>query len=293
MIRFECEKCGQKIRTSDRYAGKKAKCPKCKSPLIVPTVKTPASQEVQRPLAKPALKKSVSDYTPEELANMSNAEVARELLSSKASDDSEHVPAKRKRHFLIPDYDEVTLLAMSVMFVLLYITSRTMRADLHKLLSSMSGEGRGRSILGVALLGVFFFAGICFSVFHAFSTREKNIGEKAAMLLFAVLVSAGTGIYAGMHMLTTRAGWLIVFPIWNIINGILLLIMFRFSIVNVDCISDRDATGVQIVLGLIAAAIIFICCQYFFKLHWAITYSICICYIVSFDRAVQSVFGQS
>ena len=267
MIRFSCKKCGQKIRTSDKSGGKRGKCPKCKSPVIIPKTGD-----------KPAQKSKYS------FEGKSNAEIAKELLHSKASGDFETIPGKRKRNFLVPHYDEVTLFVMSIMFVLLYMTSKTMRTDLYELIF------RDREISLIAAF-IFFAAGILFSVFHAFSTREKNIGEKAAMLLFAVLVSAGTGIYAGMHMLKSSGGWLIIFPVWNIINGILLLAMFRFGSITIDCISDRDATCVQLALGLIAAIIIFICCQYFLKLHWAITYSICICYTVSLDKAVQSVFG--
>ena len=113
------------------------------------------------------------------------------------------------------------------------------------------------------------------------------------MLLFAVFVSAGTGIYAGIHMLRTSVGWLIIFPLWNIINGIILLAMLRLKMIGMDCISEHNATHAQVRLGLIATIIMFICCQYFFRLHWAITYSICIAYTTSLDKSVRSVFGQS
>ncbi len=269
MIRFSCEKCGQKIRTSDKSGGKRGKCPKCKSAVIIPKTGD-----------KPAQKSKYS------FEGKSNAEIAKELLQSKPSADFVPVPGKKECSFLIPRYDEVTLFVMSIMFVVLFMTSQTMRTDLYKLIF------REREI-SVIVIFIFFTAGILFSVFHAFSTREKGIGEKAAILLFAVLVSAGAGIYAGVHMLDNSVGWLVIFPVWNIINGVLLLIMFRFNMVNIDCISDSDATFVQIVVGLVAAIIIFICCQYFFKLHWAISYSICICYTVSFGKAVRSVFGTS
>lgn len=41
-IRFRCDKCGQKLRVSDDKAGLQAKCPKCKSALIVPAQTSPA-----------------------------------------------------------------------------------------------------------------------------------------------------------------------------------------------------------------------------------------------------------
>lgn len=36
MIRFKCIYCGQKVRTDDKNGGKKAKCPKCKSIIVIP-----------------------------------------------------------------------------------------------------------------------------------------------------------------------------------------------------------------------------------------------------------------
>lgn len=36
MIKFACSNCGQSIRVDDKYAGKKGRCPKCKTPVVVP-----------------------------------------------------------------------------------------------------------------------------------------------------------------------------------------------------------------------------------------------------------------
>jgi len=45
VIRFTCKNCGQKIKVSDQYAGKKGKCPKCRRPIVVPAaLQQPAEQ---------------------------------------------------------------------------------------------------------------------------------------------------------------------------------------------------------------------------------------------------------
>lgn len=36
MIRLNCSNCGQKIKTDDKYAGKRVRCPNCKEPLQIP-----------------------------------------------------------------------------------------------------------------------------------------------------------------------------------------------------------------------------------------------------------------
>jgi len=167
MIRFKCEKCGQKIRTSAQFAGKKGKCPKCRSSVVVPKLKAVTAQETKPPPAKPLLNKTTASYTPQELANMSNAEIAKKLLNSKASPDAELAADEKERSFLLPHYDETSLFVMSITFILLCIVSKTMRTDLHKVIFYDSD-------IRLIIFFIFFFAGMLFSVFHAFSTREKT-----------------------------------------------------------------------------------------------------------------------
>ncbi len=38
MIRFNCKNCGQKISVPEVHAGKKGKCPKCKTIVVVPEI---------------------------------------------------------------------------------------------------------------------------------------------------------------------------------------------------------------------------------------------------------------
>jgi hypothetical protein len=109
---------------------------------------------------------------------------------------------------------------------------------------------------------------------------------------FAVLTNVVTGAIAGIYVIrhTDVINWLLVFPIWNIINGVLMLLMVSLRVIDEECISDREATFFQIVLGLIAVLFILVLCNYVFKLYWAITLSICIVYTTSFDRALQNIF---
>lgn len=76
------------------------------------------------------------------------------------------------------------------------------------------------------------------------------------MLLFAVLVTGGTGLYAGWLMLDRSRGWLIIFPVWNIVNGALLLVLARLRIIDTDCIVDEKATFGQVLLTAIVVPIL-------------------------------------
>jgi hypothetical protein len=104
-------------------------------------------------------------------------------------------------------------------------------------------------------------------------------------------MNAISGIISGTYVIrnATVANWLLVFPIWNIINCFLMLFMLFSMIIDEECISERKTTLFRICFGLIAIFIIFFVCNNIFKLYWAITFSICITYTTSFDRALQSV----
>ncbi len=45
VIEFHCDGCGRKIKVPDRYAGKKGKCPKCQKPVVVPAPQEAPAEE--------------------------------------------------------------------------------------------------------------------------------------------------------------------------------------------------------------------------------------------------------
>ncbi|WP_425618507.1 ExbD/TolR family protein [Anatilimnocola sp. NA78] len=54
-ITFSCPECGREIKTSDQYAGRRAKCPQCSTAIVVPTTldgQLPADVPVLTPLAE-------------------------------------------------------------------------------------------------------------------------------------------------------------------------------------------------------------------------------------------------
>jgi hypothetical protein len=47
-IKFPCETCGQVLSVSSRKVGRRAKCPKCSEPLVIPTAETAAQRMLER-----------------------------------------------------------------------------------------------------------------------------------------------------------------------------------------------------------------------------------------------------
>ncbi len=283
MIRFKCIYCGQRILAKDNGVGKKGKCPKCAHLLTVP------ESTKGRPAISPT-KEPMPDRSEPPLFGW----------EKRSFDPKEELTVlfKESFGFLIPTYDKLSLLLMTFTLIFLYAANFQMREQIFDWIrkdwlrvwkQEMTHSGfRIESFYNYILFILLTF--LIALPFQVFFKRNIDITKKI-MMFFAIMINTLIGIIAGVHVLmnTTAPNWLIVFPIWNIINCVLLLLMLFFNIIDEECISDRKATLVQIVLGLVSVFIIFVFCNYVFKLYWAITFSICIVYTTSFDRALQSV----
>ncbi len=278
MIHFKCVYCGQRILANDDGRGKKGLCPKCGHTIYVPLVFKPDSNLsplALQPLATPKACISPSDKDSSVIDKLSTT-------IPPLPDDLTDL-YEEKLGFLIPNYDELSLFLMAVVFVVLYFTNNRLQDDIAAFLMRLDVW---RRFIYVAL----FMLGMFLCLYHVFTLRKKTEAEKGIMLLFAITVNAATGFIAGFYMLKECPGWLLLFPVWNIINSALIILMQYVDLFDESQISDRDATITQVIIGLAAVLIIFFLCNNTFKLHWAITYSICIIYTTSFDRGLQSVF---
>jgi DNA-directed RNA polymerase subunit RPC12/RpoP len=276
MIHFKCVYCGQRILANDDGRGKKGQCPTCKHIIYVPPALADSNLAplALKPDTPPKKRLSETDKDP--------SAITEEFPQSDSMDDLTDL-YEEKLGFLIPNYDELSLFLMSAVFLILYFTSSNLQDDIITFLMRLD-------ILRRYLYVGLFMLGMSLCLYHVFTPRQKTDVEKGIMLLFAISINAATGIIAGLYMLKGCPGWLLVFPAWNIINSILLIIMQYIDLFDETQISDRDATITQVIIGLAAILTIFFICNNTFKLHWAITYSICIIYTTSFDRGLQSVF---
>lgn len=276
MIRFKCIYCGQRILARDDGIGKRGHCPKCKHELRVPktTIGRPAISSNKEPMPDRSGPR-VPPWDESGFKQKDAEEVLVELY-------------KESFRFLIPTYDELSLFLMAVTLIVLYLANGQLRNQINMLVTRTAEvDWVLLTSLGLVVICVF---GLC--IYHVFTPREKTTFEKKTMLGFAIGTNVVTGAIAATYTITNAltTDWLLVFPLWNIINGILLLCLAGLKAVDEECISDRDATASEVIIGLIAVIVVFIFCNYVFKLHWAITFSICIIYATSFDKALQSVF---
>ena len=277
MIRFRCIYCGQTVSAEDELTGKKIKCPGCGHSVMA-----------RRKLPGDAQKSSVERSGCAEpndahfWEGKSNQEIALWLHSHPPT------PRQRKRFaaqqalsISMARYDDLTLFALSFAFVLLLWINLDFRTDFF-LVS-----------LFLPRKGVFLvLAGMVLSLLNMFVRHRKYEFEKWLMLLFAVLVTAGTGAYSGFVMLKEGVRWLIVFPAWNIINSLVLLNAFYIGLVNTSSITNERAGLFQVVVTVASITLLLMLCDRVLDLHWALTYSIAVTYTMSLLGAIQDIFGK-
>jgi len=110
------------------------------------------------------------------------------------------------------------------------------------------------------------------------------------MLLSAVIINAGCGIAVGMHFLEYPPdGLLILFPLWNIINGFLLLLMYRFDFLDDAIIVDDNAGPYEVVAGLCVVLMTFAIGTFVFELYWAVVFSMCMAYATNIHALVKDL----
>ncbi len=214
-------------------------------------------------------------------ADKSNKEIAAQLLTRKRNPQDPNAWAlKMLLSPLLPHCDGLTLFAVSLGVLLLVWTDSTMRQELPTIFQALGWYG-------APLLLLFLLFGMACSLVSVFLRRKRPEFVKWAMLVFAMYITAGTGIYAGWLMLGRSPVWLVIFPAWNTLNGLTLLVLFRAHAVDTECILDEEATFGQIVVAAMAVFVLVTTCRYLFGLHWATAASVTVAYTMNLHHVLH------
>ena len=190
---------------------------------------------------------------------------------------------------IIPRYSEVSLFLMSLTFLLLFFTNSIIGKEIYSFLIGHNNDPT--DLIASIFFVIIIFLGAILSIYNGFVKRKKEDIEKYCMLFFAVIINSVIGIIAASYIIMHSEGYLIIFPILNIVESFLTLLIFRYtSAIDIDAISDEDARTNEIKIGIIATIIIFILSQYVFKNFWAITFSICLAYVAFVNDILSSLF---
>ena len=186
------------------------------------------------------------------------------------------------RRIFVPQYDELALLLMSSASILAVVAYDSLWAGAFRIIFSWDYH----SLLVVVLLG----SGIAFSLYHVFVSREKTYREKKFMLFSAVMINGLGGIVAGEHVIGEATSLLtLIFPLWNIANGFLLFLMYKFDIVDEGSIVDDDADPYEVVIGLSVVLMTFAISTFVFDLHPAVVFSMCLAYATKINALGKDI----
>jgi hypothetical protein len=288
MIRFSCVYCGQRLRGPERFARKRTRCPACHHLIRVQPDQAagcPASSDA--PADGESAQDSVATAEPfwEGMTDEEILGYARE--KTQMADQRREREAQRRKwvaqryvSLTCARYDDLTLFTLSLALLLLVTLNIELWGDLTLLL-------RVEDIAAVAIVAGI---GMVLAVVNIALGRERSEEQKQVMLAFAVLVPAATGVYAGWIVLKDCPRWQMIFPAWNILGGAGLAFEWFAGVVTTDSITGERPTPVQFLTTTVSTVLLLLLCQYIFKLHWAISFSVTVCYALSLQGVIREYF---
>ena len=283
-LQFKCIYCEQELSANEDDRGKSGKCPRCGHDFFVPgAIPAPPPIRVEKTETIQNAEETLTEINP---------------VINKKCDSYKFDEVKVDTYKLIgPTYDKLSLFLMAFTLIILFITNTAMQGQVYKVTmlffnhiadfdianwSLFYNDNNLFDLFFVVASFAFFLGGFGLSIYNIYAKREKTKIEREMMLGFASITNYCTAIAVGFYMFKNTTGWLIIFPIWNLINAGLM--MYNASI------SDREASDPQLIIGILSVLLISTVCNFVFQLYWPITFSICLVYTTSLDRALQSIF---
>lgn len=193
-------------------------------------------------------------------------------------------PVRRYLSFLIPRYDEIVLFAMSATCLLL-IGDKLLEIDWQ----TIHFREPHTDDIRLFIVLLVFLSGLFLSLMNAFRNRQKGPLEKYFMLFFAVGGNAASGAFSAIYVLQFTQGWKVVFPFINFVSSIMLFVLLRYDVIDIDSIDDNDAPLLEVLLTALFVLSLYILCSRYYHLYWAMTLSICVSYATNFHRNVLNI----
>ncbi len=171
-----------------------------------------------------------------------------------------------------PVYNELSAYLTALTCVVLFFSHPDFRQYLFSALDNTTGEGGPIPFL---VLGSFAIMGFALSIFHVFTDRTKSSFEKYCMGAFAIGANALASIEGGIETIRSGGSILVLFPIWNIIIGIVMIFQIRYNKFEV---TDENASLLEVSWASLALLIVFAITNLALHVSWAMTFSICMFY---------------
>jgi len=278
MIEFSCVYCGGLIKVDAESAGKIVPCPACGHSVVA------RAREPGEAMKEPTREDTSERKTTEDWQARSDQEILDHLLfKTLTSADRRSLAARRLWWMPIPRCDSLTLFALSLAFSLLWFIDAEPAKDLLKAFAPLNiGDVRFVPALTIIAAAV--------SLVSFLLDRPPSDRETLMMMLFTTVVATGTGAYAGYITMQRHLGWFMIFPVWNILSGALLALLFRLGVTDTEYADGVMRRLLQAMTSAVSTTALLTACHYHFHLHWAIAFSITIGYTMSLHNTICGVF---
>ena len=183
--------------------------------------------------------------------------------------------------WLMPQYHELVTYQSTLVCILLLVTY----PELHSVYVDILHE----EVLGgwIFLISIIAILGMIFSIWHVFISRKKEMWENQWMGAFVLGVNGLAGVAAGIEFIPGQWSWLVLFPLWNILYGAILLYQLGFA---ENVITDENASLLEVGIATLSLLAVFAIAKYGFRFTWPIIFSVCMVYS-SIITSVVSWFG--
>jgi len=188
--------------------------------------------------------------------------------------------------FFVPHYDELALFAMSFT-CLLFLADILLGLNWHAFSFYQIGTEGLKFVIALFI----FLYGMFLSLYHAFTDRGKSDTDKFVMLFFAVIINAISGAYGASYVIENTEGWKAVFPVINLINSAILIVLYRSRVIDQDSISNDNASLGRVFLTGIVVLTLYLICSRYLQLFWALTFSICVSYATNINKRLLTTFN--
>lgn len=168
-------------------------------------------------------------------------------------------------------YSELTFYTMSLVVLLLAFSNISFD------ISNVSVKpGHDRTINKLLYLTAIFILGLILPIVHVLIKRKKSELDRFLIQTFSIIVNTISCLYSFGYIYNTTNDWLYIFPLWNFTYALILPLMIKYDLINVDPAFEREASLKEVFTASVILVSTFYFCQYKFNLYWGITFSICV-----------------
>jgi hypothetical protein len=125
------------------------------------------------------------------------------------------------------------------------------------------------------------------AIYHVFSDVPKTPVVKKTLAVLSGICSTFSGIMGGYYLyLYGPHSLLQLFGVWNMIQGVALLLLLSSGHLDHRNLTDRDTPFAGAVINFGIVALLYFFLKIFTSLHWVDFFAICVAYIITFSSFI-------